>query len=274
MRRGSSYSGEHMAKKLETAAPEVDVGTRAAERPTGLVGGSGLQLYHYGGSNSSQKVRVCLEEKALAWTSHPVDITAGEQIRPSYLAINPRGQVPALVHDGRVVVESNEIIDYLDRSFPEPPLKPAESMEAELMYRWLELWDTIQPSLRTLSYTRLFAARALEVRDKFASYETALRGNNEELLGFLHEFSSEAGLASTRVAAQEAVDDALARLDVRLRAYEWLAGGAFSLADIAWGVNLNRFELIGFPMEDFDALEDWYAGLRERPSFQRMVIGV
>jgi glutathione S-transferase len=246
-----------------------------ADRSTRLEARAGLHLYHYVASNSSQKVRVCLEEKGLAWSSHPVDITASEHVSPGYLAINPRAQVPALVHDGRVVVESNEIIDYLDRTFPDPPLRPAEPMEAELMYGWLGLWDTIQPSLKTLSYKHLFKARAAEVRNKFAIYEAALRGNNEELLGFLSEFSSEAGLAPARVAvANEAVDDALARIDVRLRAYEWLAGGGFSLADIAWGVNINRFELIGFPMEDFDALAHWYAGVRERPSFQRMVVGV
>jgi len=233
----------------------------------------GLHLYHFRGSNSSQKVRICLDEKGLAWTSHSIDLERSEQVAPAYLAVNPKGQVPAMVHDGTVIVESNDIIDYLDRRFPDPPLRPADPIALDLMYRWLALWDTIQFSLKALSYASLFGQRAAEVRGKFASYETALRRNNDDLLEFLREFVSEGGLGAARIeAARVAVDNALAKLDVHLRAYEWLAGDAFSLADIAWAVDVHRFELIGFPMDEFEALALWYASIKERPSFRRMAL--
>lgn len=95
----------------------------------------GLHLYHFAASNSSQKVRICLDEKKLDWTSHPVDLERSEHVTPSYLAVNPKGQVPALIHDGTVIVESNDIINYLDRRFPDPPLRPADPMALDLMYR-------------------------------------------------------------------------------------------------------------------------------------------
>jgi ganglioside-induced differentiation-associated protein 1 len=233
----------------------------------------GFHLYHFRGSNSSQKVRICLDEKGIAWTSHPIDLERSEHVAPAYLAVNPKGQVPALVHDGTVIVESNDIIDYLDRGFPDPPLRPADPMALDLMYRWLALWDTIQFSLKALSYASLFGQRAAEVKGKFANYETALSRRNDELLEFLREFISEEGLSAERIeAAGVAVDNALAKLDVHLRAYEWLAGDAFSLADIAWAVDVRRFELIGFRMDEFEALALWYASIKERPSFRRIAL--
>jgi len=233
----------------------------------------GLHLYHFSGSNSSQKVRICLDEKGLAWTSHPIDLERSEHVDPRYLAVNPKAQVPAMVLDGTVIVESNDIIEYLDRSFPDPPLRPADPMALDLMYRWLALWDTIQPSLKALSYASLFRRRAAEIKGRLASYAAALRDRNDELLEFLREFVSERGLGAERIAAARvAVDDALAKLDVHLRVYEWLAGDAFSLADIAWAVDVHRFELIGFPMEEFEALALWHASMKERPSFRRMVL--
>ncbi|HKM99241.1 MAG TPA: glutathione S-transferase N-terminal domain-containing protein [Candidatus Binataceae bacterium] len=48
-----------------------------------------LELYHAHISTCSQKVRLCLAEKELAWKSHPLNLTMGEQLRPEYLALNP-----------------------------------------------------------------------------------------------------------------------------------------------------------------------------------------
>ncbi|RZJ39514.1 MAG: glutathione S-transferase family protein, partial [Brevundimonas sp.] len=56
---------------------------------------SGLHLFHSGPSSCSQRVRLALAEKELAWVSHLVDLGVGEQLRPGYLAINPYGLVPA-----------------------------------------------------------------------------------------------------------------------------------------------------------------------------------
>ncbi len=52
--------------------------------------------------------------------------TLGDQFDPEYLKLNPKAVVPILVHDGRVIVESTVICEYVDEDFPEPSLKPAD----------------------------------------------------------------------------------------------------------------------------------------------------
>jgi len=62
-----------------------------------------IELYHAHISTCSQKVRLCLAEKELEWTSHPIEFSTGEHLRPAYLALNPNGVVQTLVHNERPV---------------------------------------------------------------------------------------------------------------------------------------------------------------------------
>jgi glutathione S-transferase len=68
----------------------------------------GIHLLHYDVSPCSQKVRILLNEKNLAWRSHHIDLGKHQHVTPWFLSINPRGVVPVLVHDGAVHVESND----------------------------------------------------------------------------------------------------------------------------------------------------------------------
>jgi glutathione S-transferase len=231
----------------------------------------GLHLYHYAVSNCSQKVRMALEEKGRPWTSHHLDLSRNEHVTPEYMVINPKGVVPTLVHDGRVIIESSDIIDYLDAAFPTPPLKPADPVELARMEAWIVLWDSIQPALKTLSHEFLFKVRKASARRELARYERVHK--NEQLLAFLREFTSPLGLSPQRIGSAHAeAASALERLDGRLRQHPWLAGDAFSLADLAWSVNLHRLGLMRFPMRDRPGLQRWFAAVARRPSFQRAVV--
>ena len=100
-----------------------------------------LSLYHHGSSACAAKVRFALAEKQLQWEGHYVDILKGEQFHPGYLAINPRGVVPALVHDGNIITESSVICEYLEEVFPEHPLLPASPLARARVRYWTKAVD-------------------------------------------------------------------------------------------------------------------------------------
>ena len=84
----------------------------------------GLHLFHFAMSNCSQRVRMILEEKGLAWTSHHVDLMKMEHVTGENGRLNPKGVVPTLVDNGQVIYESHDIISYLDQYYPQPPSHP------------------------------------------------------------------------------------------------------------------------------------------------------
>ncbi|MDA9651052.1 glutathione S-transferase N-terminal domain-containing protein, partial [Pelagibacteraceae bacterium] len=82
----------------------------------------GIHLIHFSGSSCSQKLRIYLNYKKIKWQSHSVNIATGQNYSNWFLGINPRGLLPVLVDDGRVIIESNDIIQYLENKFPQPTL--------------------------------------------------------------------------------------------------------------------------------------------------------
>lgn len=88
-----------------------------------------LTLYSYWRSTTSYRVRVALNLKGLPYDIVPVDLVAGGQRTPDYVALNPAMGVPALVlEDGTVLTQSLAILDYLDHIAPEPALLPTDPL--------------------------------------------------------------------------------------------------------------------------------------------------
>ena len=99
-----------------------------------------LELYHNDMSTCAQKVRVTLAEKDLAWDGHELNLRTGEQHKPQFLKLNPRGVVPVLVHDGNVIIESNIIMEYVEDAFPDtkrlmPKSAPSKAAVRNLLQR-------------------------------------------------------------------------------------------------------------------------------------------
>ena len=88
-----------------------------------------LFLYHAGPSVCAIKVRLVLNEKRLPWEGKILDLRSGDQFRPEYLKLNPNAVVPTLVHDGRTIIESTIIIEYLDEVYPRPRLLPVAPLD-------------------------------------------------------------------------------------------------------------------------------------------------
>lgn len=115
-------------------------------------------LYNAPQSTCSQRVRYLLHAKGLAFAEHRLDLFRGDQLKPDYLAINPNGVVPALVHDGRTVIDSAVIMEYLEDILPDvAPSRPAEPHEAARMRAMIRFIDEIPtPAIRVPSYNLAF----------------------------------------------------------------------------------------------------------------------
>jgi maleylacetoacetate isomerase len=86
-----------------------------------------LTLYGFWRSMAAYRVRVALALKGLAATEIALDLDAGDQFAPDFLALNPEGAVPALVEPGRpTLTQSMAILEFLEERCPDPPLLPAD----------------------------------------------------------------------------------------------------------------------------------------------------
>lgn len=93
----------------------------------------GLVLHGYWRSSASYRVRIALNLKGLAYAAVSHDLRAGAQRDPAYLALAPHGLVPALEHDGKVLIESPAILEWIEARWPVPPLLPADPDEAAIV---------------------------------------------------------------------------------------------------------------------------------------------
>ena len=116
----------------------------------------GIHLWHTGLSTCSQRVRIVLSELGQSFESNIVNLHAGENASDWYQAIHPGGVVPALVHDGRVVIESIDIIDYLEQQFGPGKLRPSDPGQLKLMFELMKYANEAQGMLKLLTFEFLF----------------------------------------------------------------------------------------------------------------------
>ena len=86
-----------------------------------------IRLHGYWRSTASYRVRIALALKGLDYAQSPHDLRTGAQREADFLALSPQGLVPALESDGTVLTQSLAIIEWLDETFPAPPLLPPDS---------------------------------------------------------------------------------------------------------------------------------------------------
>jgi glutathione S-transferase len=85
-----------------------------------------LTFYYGSGSPFAWKVWLTLEHKGIAYDLKLLSFDRGDTKKPEYLAVNPRGQVPAIVDDGFALWESTAITEYLEEKYPQKPLLPKD----------------------------------------------------------------------------------------------------------------------------------------------------
>lgn len=234
-----------------------------------------LALYHYGFSTCSQKVRLVLAEKGLAFHSHEVDLIAGGQHDPEYVKVNPNHVVPSLVHDGAVLLESTLINEYLDDAFPDTPMRPADPRGRHAVRWWTNLIDE---RVHTAAPVVTFAVGP---RNLLLEQPVAVREANIESIPDPADRATRRSVIEHGVAAPEfagALRRMIAFLDraeAALGSSPWLSGDAFGLADAAALPYVLRLDHLAMtPLlssEARPALARWYERVRARPSFATAV---
>ena len=191
-----------------------------------------IDVYTWEPNANSGKPLFCLKEKQVPFTHHYIDMGQYQQFSPEFLAINPDGTIPAIVHDGFVMTESTPAMEYIDDAFDGPPLRPADPVQRWRMRQVMRYMDNIvAPSLAMIASNRLAAPRFMgrdreELRRELDRIPLPERRASWEKLMF--NATPPADLEESR----RRVSEAIARFERWLSESEWLAGDSFSLADI------------------------------------------
>lgn len=98
-----------------------------------------IEIFWGSGSPYAWRVLLAAEMKGIAYRSSQLQFSRKEHKAASYLALNPRGEVPTLRDGALVVTESLAIMVYLDRRFPDPPLFGTTAEEAAAIWAWISI---------------------------------------------------------------------------------------------------------------------------------------
>lgn len=88
-----------------------------------------LKLHNYYRSGSSQRVRIALELKGIEYEYIPVNLLEGEHRGAEYGQLQPQNMAPVLEADGEILFQSPAIIEWLEETYPEPPLLPQDTLD-------------------------------------------------------------------------------------------------------------------------------------------------
>jgi GST-like protein len=192
---------------------------------------------------NGHKVHILLEECGLPYQAHPVNISAGDQFKPDFLAISPNNKIPALTDpdgpDGRPIslFESGAILLYLagktGRFLPEGVRERYEVLQ------WLMFqMGGVGPMLGQNHHFRQYAPEKLPYAiDRYTNEARRLYGV----------------------------------IDRRLAASQWLGGKEYSIADVATWPWLRNWKNQGIELSEYPHLQAWFHAIEERPAVQRGV---
>lgn len=190
-----------------------------------------VSLY-YAPHSRSLGALALLEELGADYELHVLDIQKGDQRQPAYLAVNPLGKVPAVVHKGALVTEQPAVYQYLAELYPEAGLSPAPGTPLRGPYlRWLAFYGS--------------------------SFEPALIDK-----------ALQRPAASSSMLPYGDYDSVIATLNRQLEQGPYLLGDTITAADILWGVALAW--TVSFKMvPDTPAIRAYIDRIGERPAVLR-----
>ncbi len=194
-----------------------------------------LTLFDYLPSQNAWKVRQLLNHLQRPYRTEVIGIFEGEGQRPDYLAINPTGAVPAIrLDDGRVLAESNAILAFLAEG---TAYLPADAFDRAKVLQWLSFeGNYIEPAIGTLRHWIMTGKDARRPRE-------------------LVESKRAASLKALRI------------LDRELASRAFVAGDAYTIADIALFAYTSRAREAALPLDDFPSVVAWIGRVEAQPGF-------
>jgi glutathione S-transferase len=253
-----------------TTIPSEQIKTRE------ILDWKGLHLLNFRTSSCSQKLRIYLNLKKISWTSHSINLAAGKNYTEWFLGINPKGLIPVLVDDGHVEIESNDILMYLEKKFPQNPL--VDDSEIESMKSLLKDEDDLHEDIRNIAYRYMFgglgkkSSKGLEVFKNYKSFNSELDTLKMKEVEFYETYGEE-GITN------EAVKQSLTKFCKRYDKFEghlnnqkYLMGDKLSMLDLAWFIYSYRLYISGFPFRElYPYVSNWFEDLYARNEFYKEV---
>lgn len=200
-----------------------------------------MKLYDGGRAPNPRRVKVFLAEKGIAVPTEQVDLGAMAHKSPAYTAINPVQRVPALqLDDGTVITESIAICRYFEKLHPNPPLFGTDAKDTAVV----EMWE------RRMEFHLLGP-----VSQVFRNSHPAMKEME------VPQVPAWAEANKPRVA------DFLALLDRELKDRRYVAGDAYTVADITGMIAVDFMKPAKLAMPDtLTHLKRWYDEVSARPS--------
>lgn len=229
-----------------------------------------LMLYHAWGSSASRKVRLCLAEKGLSYAERSLTLARFEHHEDWYKKLNPSGIVPALVVNGRSLVESNFINEWLDETYPDPPLRPHDPFQRHEMRLWAKyIDDQCLPAIQKHNWMGNFHPMAKQWSDEELERRLAVIPT-EERRKIWRRMARDPFTSEELEAALNVLRDMLDRIETRLTKTPHIVGENYSLADIAaapYVVRLQELRPDELSVAKRPNTARWWQELQARPAY-------
>jgi glutathione S-transferase len=234
-----------------------------------------IELYHFWSSVCSVRCRMALEEKGVAWTSRYIDLFRFDQLKPEYLAINPDGLVPTLVHNGAPVRESTIINEYIDAAFAGPSLVPGDPLKQARMREFVRKCEDDFDAIVKLTMVKYILPK---LRNRWGEEELLKQAARRPTRYYqdVHSRAVRGEITMAELAeARSTIEQLLDRLERTLEPGPRIVGAEFTLADIAVAPYMFRLSALGsdqfWSKDRRPRVNEWYQRLSARPSFQAAV---
>ncbi len=234
-----------------------------------------IELYHFWSSVCSVRCRMALEEKGVKWTSRYIDLFRFDHMKPEYLALNPDGVVPTLVHNGIPIRESTIINEYIDAAFDGPSLVPADPVLQARMREFVRKCEDGFDAIVKLTMVKYIFPK---LRNRWSLEELTKQAANRPHKYYrdIHSRAVRGEITEEELAgARQTIEELLDHLERVLDPGPWIVGAQFTLADIDIAPYMFRLSALGadqfWSHNRRPKVNEWYARLSRRPAFKTAV---